>query len=61
MVPVETVKSKNGDPCHVELLAYTECVKGHPNGLKESDCNEIKSEFKHCMKTVKISKVSDRD
>ena len=53
---MEVVKSQRGDPCHAELLAYSECVKRHPNGLKESDCNEVKSEFKRCMNSVKSLK-----
>jgi hypothetical protein len=47
------IKSVNEDPCHIELEAFTICVKSHPKGLKETDCDSEKNRFRQCMKEWK--------
>ena len=52
------VTSSPDDPCHVELEKFNECVKRYPGGLKETDCEEVKAEFRKCMKQWKASRTS---
>ena len=54
------VTSSPDDPCHVELEKFNECVKRYPGGLKETDCEEVKAEFRKCMKQWKASRTSQR-
>lgn len=56
LVPMSSVKSQSVDPCHEELQKYSECVKRHPKGLKETDCEDVKAVFKKCMKDWKTSR-----
>ncbi len=41
------------DPCQASMEKYMNCVKAHPNGLKEYDCEEEKNVFRQCMKEFK--------
>lgn len=47
------VISNNSDPCHAELDEFTKCVNSHTKGLKETDCEIEKQNFRGCMKQVK--------
>jgi hypothetical protein len=53
MSSLAPIKSTSGDPCNSELQEFTECVKRHPGGLKETDCEDVKAKFKKCMKEWK--------
>ena len=53
---ISPVKSSANDPCHEELQKYTECVKLHPKGLKETDCDDVKAVFRKCMADWKNSR-----
>lgn len=47
------VISKTSDPCHKELDQFTKCVNSHTQGMKETDCETEKGNFRQCMKEVK--------
>jgi hypothetical protein len=53
-----TIAPGKDDPCSKELMHYTECVKRHPAGLRETDCEDVKMDFKACMKTWKTREKS---
>ena len=54
-----SVKSESKDPCRPELEQFTVCVKTHPGGLKETDCEVEKKQFRQCMKEWKAKKDSN--
>lgn len=43
-------------PCRVELEQFMKCVKSHPKGLKETECDEMKISYRECMKKWNQSK-----
>jgi hypothetical protein len=53
------VESRQSDPCHLELEEYMKCVKEHPGGLKETDCDDKKEVFKACMKNHRSSRTHE--
>lgn len=55
MAPSESSKSVVVDqsPCNAELEGFLKCVKEHPAGLKETDCEEFKVRFRKCMSAAK--------
>lgn len=48
-----TVAPPISDPCQPTMEKYMECVKSHPGGLKENDCEDEKIVFRQCMKDWK--------
>lgn len=50
------VSSSASDPCDEELQRFTACVNQYPQGLKETDCEEVKTVFRKCMKEWRESK-----
>jgi len=57
---IMSVSSDSKDPCHNELEVFTQCVKAHPRGLKETDCDVEKQAFRQCMKEWKAKMSSNK-
>ncbi|EER05654.1 hypothetical protein Pmar_PMAR011682 [Perkinsus marinus ATCC 50983] len=43
-------------PCQPEMDAFVACVKAKPEGLRATDCEELRDRYKLCMVEYKATK-----
>ncbi|KAF4726506.1 hypothetical protein FOZ63_009847 [Perkinsus olseni] len=46
-------------PCQPEMDAFVACVKSKPQGLRATDCEELRDRYKLCMQEYKENKGSN--